>query len=78
MKKKTLKKFFGVFEHFLQTNEVAQFLMIKLRLDVSDVIHKSEHTKYENCGLHVNFWIFLLMSFCLMTEKDHFKQKLSL
>ena len=72
MEKKTLKKFFGVFDHFLLTNEVAKFLMIKLRLDVSDVIQKSEHTKYGN------FWIFLLMSFCLMTGKDHFKQKLSL
>ena len=28
--------------------------MIKLYLDVSDVIHVNEHTKYANCSLHVN------------------------
>ena len=50
--------------------------MIKLCLYVSDVIHANEQTKYANCGLHVNFWNFLLMSFCSVMKKDHFKQKL--
>ena len=31
------------------------WLMIKLCLDVSDVIHANEHA-YANCGLHVNSW----------------------
>ena len=46
--------------------------MIKLYLGVSDVIHANEQTKYANCDLHVNFWNFLLMSFCLVTKKNHF------
>ena len=32
--------------------------------------------KYANCDLHVNFLIFLLMSFYFMMKKDHFKLKL--
>ena len=48
--------------------------MIKLCLDVKDVIHANEHTKYANSGLHVNFWKFWLMPFCFMIKKDHFKQ----
>ena len=52
--------------------------MIKLCLDVSDVTHTNKHTKHANCGLHVNFWNFLLMPFCFMMKKDHFKQRLLL
>ena len=33
--------------------------MIRLRLDVSELVHANEHTKYGNCGLHVNFLNFL-------------------
>ena len=40
------------------------------------LIHANEHTKYANCDLHINFWNFLLIPFCLMAKKDHFKQKL--
>ena len=37
---------------FSQTYEFAKFWIIKLYLDISDVIHGNEHTKYENCSLH--------------------------
>ena len=43
-----------------------------------NAIHDKEQTKHANCGLHGNFWSFLLMSFCFMMKKDHFKQKLLL
>ena len=43
MKKKP-SKFNGVFDHFSQIYEVTKFQMIKLCLDVSDVIHANEHT----------------------------------
>ena len=49
--------------------------MIELYLEVSDVIRVYEHKQYANCALHVNFWISWLLPFCLMMEKDHFKQK---
>ena len=52
--------------------------MIKLYIDVSDVIHADEHTKHANCRLYVNFWNFLLKPFYFMMKKDHFKQKLLL
>ena len=52
--------------------------MIKQCFDFSDVISVNEHTFNANCGLHVNFWKILLSSFCFVTEKDHFKQKLLL
>ena len=48
-------KFYGVFNHFLRTCEVAKSWAIKLYHCVSDVIHANEQTKYVNCGLHVNF-----------------------
>ena len=44
MKKKPSSKFNGVFDHFSQIYEVRKFQMIKLCLDVSDVIHANEHT----------------------------------
>ena len=52
--------------------------MIKLYLEVSYVIHANEHTKYADCGLPVNFWIFLLMSFWFTLKNDRCKQKLLL
>ena len=75
MGKKPPVKFYDVFVHFLQTYEVAKFWMMKLYLDVSDIIHVKKHTKYANCGLPANFWIFLFV-ILFYTEKDHFKQKL--
>ena len=75
MEKKPPMKFCGVFTHFSRTYEVAKFWMIKLYLDVIDVLHGNEHTKQANCGWHVNFLNFLLMPFCFMIKKDHFKQK---
>ena len=42
--KKNPSKFNGVFDHFSQIYEVTKFQMIKLCLDVSDVIHTNEHT----------------------------------
>ena len=52
--------------------------MIKLHLEVSDVTHANEYAKHANCGLHVNFWSFLIISFCFLMKKDHFKEKLLL
>ena len=52
--------------------------MIILHLDVGHVIQANEHTNYPNKGLHVNFWNLLLMAFCFMMKKIHFKQKLLL
>ena len=74
--KKAPIKFFDILLHFSGTYEVAKFWVVKLYLDVSDVIHANEHTKNANCDLPVNFWIFLLKSFCFMMKKNHFKQKL--
>ena len=58
---------------FLRTYEVVKYSMIKLYLDVEDVILTKEHTKYGNSGLHVNCCIVLLMQFCFMMKNDHFK-----
>ena len=52
--------------------------MIKLYLDVNDAVHANEHTKHSNHGLHVNIRDFLLLIFCFMMKKNHFKQKLLL
>ena len=32
--------------------------MIKLYIDVSDIIQLNRHTKYDNCGLHVDAILF--------------------
>ena len=58
-KKKTPIKFYGAFDHFSRTYEVAKFQTIKLYLDVSDVVHAIEHAKYAICDLHVNFQVFV-------------------
>ena len=71
-------KFYGVLLHFSGTYEVAKFWMVKLYPHGIDVIHANKHTKSANSGLPVNFWIFLLKSFCFMMKKYHFKQKLLL
>ena len=74
MEKKPPIKFYGVFVHCLRAHEVVKFGMIKLYLDVSDVIDANEHPKYANCGLPVGFWIFLLMSL-FYYEKRSFEAK---
>ena len=63
------------FDHFSRTCEVKKFWMIKLYLEVSDVIHANKHRKYANCVLHVNFRRFLLMRLSFMIKKGHFKLK---
>ena len=45
--------------------------MIKLHLDIGDVIHTNEHRKHAK-GLHENFLIFLLMSFYFMMKRNYF------
>ena len=52
--------------------------MIKLCLNDKHVIHANEHKQHVNCGLHVNFWKFWSMLFCLMMKEDHLKQNLPL
>ena len=71
-------KFYGVFDHFSRTYEVAEFWIIKLCLDVNDVTHANKHTAHAQCSLHVNFWNFLLIPFFFMINKDHVKQRLLL
>ena len=44
MEKEPFPQFYGRFDHFSWIHEVVKFLMIKLCLDVSDVIHANEHT----------------------------------
>ena len=39
----------------MQYNEVVKFWVIKLYLDISDVIHANEYAKHANFGLHENF-----------------------
>ena len=48
------------FVYFLRTHEVAKFSMIKLYLNISDVIYASKYRKYANRGLPVNFSNFLM------------------
>ena len=52
------KKFYGIFDHFSGTYKVTKFWLIKLCLDVRDIINSKEHMWYSNCGLHVNI-VFL-------------------
>ena len=75
IEKKSLIKFYDVCYHFSWTYKVAKFWMIKLYLNISVVIQTNQHTKHANCDLNVNFWDFLLMSFCFLVKKDHFKQE---
>ena len=45
-----------------------KFWMVRLYLDVSDVIHINERTKYANWDWPVNLLIYLLVSFCFMKK----------
>ena len=66
-------KVYGVFDNVSRIYKVKKFSTIKLYLSVSYAIHANKHMQYANCGLHVNFWNFLLMPFCFMMKKDHFE-----
>ena len=57
-----------IFDYFSRTYDVEKFWIIKLHPDVSDIIQAIEQSKYANCGLPVNFWIFLLTSFCIFMK----------
>ena len=72
MEKTPIIKFYDVFDHFSKIGEVAKFLMIKLYLQVSDVMHTNEQTEYVNCGLHANFWIFFVNFILFYDEKESF------
>ena len=66
--RKSLHKVLWHFWSFSRIYKVAKFWIIKLYLNVSEVVHVNEHKKH-NCGLHGNFWRFLLMLFCFMKKK---------
>ena len=68
MEKKRPIKFYGVFYYFPRTYEVAKFWMIKLCLNVIDVVHANGHTKHGIGGLHINFWNFFFMPFVLWSK----------
>ena len=67
--------FYSIFQELMK---LQSFEWLNCIPHVSDVIHAKKHTKSANSGLPVNFWIFLLKSFCFMMKKYHFKQKLLL
>ena len=76
MEKELFTPFYGRFDQFSWTYEVVKFWMIKLCLDVRDVIHANEHTYHTNYGLHANFWKLWLMPFkkkLLLWPQVHFK-----
>ena len=76
MEKEHFTHFYGRFDNFSWTYEVAKFWMIKLCLDVSDVIHKNKHTLYVCLTYKLSeVW---LMQYCFMMRKNHFKNKLFL
>ena len=50
--------------------------MIKMYLNISDVINENKHKTYANCGLHVNFWEFFVNVILYYDEKGSFKVKL--
>ena len=65
------KSFYKVFLYFWPyfTNLWScEVLNVDLYLNVSDVIHANEHTKHD-CGLHVNFWNFLLIPYCFRVRR---------
>ena len=71
MEKKPPLNLYGLLTIFHQL--FAKFLMNRLYLDVSDVMHANEDAIYGNCGLHINFRNFLLLTFCFTIKMDHFK-----
>ena len=50
MEKKPFVKSCGVFDHFSQVYQVLKFLMIKMYLDVKDIMHPNEPRKHASCG----------------------------
>ena len=71
MEKKPPIKFYDVLVHFLRAYEVAKSWMIKLYLNVSDVIHANELTKYATVIMAYleNFGIFVDVTL-IYDEKD--------
>ena len=57
-------KFYGAFDHFSRTCELAKFSTVKLYLYVNHVIHASEVTKSADCGFGI-FGIFCQYHFVL-------------
>ena len=68
----SLSKFYGVYHHVSRADKVTKFWMIKLCLEVTDIIHTNENADF---SLQIKFWKFRLVSFIVM-KNDHFKQKL--
>ena len=62
-----LCKFYDSFDHFSRTYEVPKFWIIKLYLDVRNVVYAIEYTKYAYKLLE------LLMPFNFMMKKSNFK-----
>lgn len=71
-KKAPPTKFYSVLTMFMK------FSTIQLYLDLTNIIHANENTKYATCTLHVNFWNFSSIPFCFTMKKDHFRQTLLL
>ena len=69
LSERPVDKFFDPFDPFFRNYEVTKFWMTRRYLNVSDTIAANEYKYHAKCGLHVNFWSFLLMSFCFMIEK---------
>lgn len=44
MEKEPSTNFYGVFNHFSQTYDGTKVSMVKMCLDVSDVVHANKHT----------------------------------
>ena len=71
-------KFHGVFDNFSWTYEVAKFWMLNC---ISTYVMPYTPLNKQNIiivGYMETFGVLLLMSFCFMMKKDHFKQKLLL
>ena len=87
MEKESCTKFCGVFVTFQKVVKLQNFEFSVSTCDMQNIFHRfslhffasfMEKTRHANCGLHANFGNFLLMQFCFMRKKDHFKQKLLL
>ena len=73
MEKEPFTQFYGSFDHFTWSYEVAMFWMI------NGSLRKWSHTRewtYILCYLHVNFPKLWLIPFCFMMRKDTCKPKL--
>ena len=61
---KELSTCYVIFDHFPRAyDEATKLRMIRLCIDVRDMILMHEHKNYANCGLHVTFSKFWLMPF---------------